>query len=111
MAAKIKLEMDPDDRILLKRNLNKNGMGQRFFTHEVRRLSTPYIPRLTGFLSKDSVIESVNNITYNAPYARRQWYEHKGDGLRGPRWTERMWADRGPEIVKATAAFCGGKAK
>lgn len=34
MAARIKLEMDPADRILLKRKLNKNGEGQRFFTHQ-----------------------------------------------------------------------------
>lgn len=111
MATKIRLQIDPVDRILLKRNLNKNGKGQRFFTHEVRRLTTPYIPRLTGFLSEDSVTESVSSITYDAPYARRQYYENPGNGLRGAYWTERMWADRGKEIVKATAAYCGGKAK
>lgn len=111
MATKIRLQIDLVDQILLKRNLNKNGRGQRFFTHEVRRLSTPYIPRLTGFLSGDSVTESVSSITYNAPYARRQWFEHKGNGLRGPRWTERMWPDRGKEITRAVAAYCGGKAK
>lgn len=111
MGTKVHLQMDPVEKILLKRNLNKNGKGQRFFTHEVRRLSTPYIPRLTGFLSEDSVTESVNSITYNAPYARRQWFEHKGTGLRGPRWTERMWPDRGKEITRAVAEYCGGKAK
>ena len=107
--AKIRLQIDPVDRILLKRNLNKNGVGQRFFTHEVRRLSDPYVPFLTGVL-KNTVTEEVNRITYNTPYARRQYYENPGTGLRGPHWTERMWADRGKEIVKATAAYCGGKA-
>lgn len=107
--AKIRLQIDPVDRILLKRNLNKNGAGQRFFTHEVRRLSDPYVPFLTGLL-KNTATEEVNRITYNTPYARRQYYENPGTGLRGPYWTERMWADRGKEIVKATAAYCGGKA-
>lgn len=107
--AKIRLQIDPVDRILLKRNLNKNGAGQRFFTHEVRRLSDPYVPFLTGVL-KNTATEEVNRITYNTPYARRQYYENPGTGLRGPHWTERMWADRGKEIVKATAAYCGGKA-
>lgn len=41
--AKIKLQIDPMDKILLKRSLNKNGKGQQFFTHEVRRMSTPYM--------------------------------------------------------------------
>ena len=108
--AKIRLQIDPVDRILLKRSLNKNGAGQRFFTHEVRRLSDPYVPFLTGVL-KNTATEEVNRITYNTPYARRQYYENPGTGLRGPHWTERMWADRGKEIVKATAAYCGGKAK
>ena len=107
--AKIRLQIDPVDRILLKRSLNKNGAGQRFFTHKVRRLSDPYVPFLTGVL-KNTATEEVNRITYNTPYARRQYYENPGTGLRGPHWTERMWADRGKEIVKVTAAYCGGKA-
>ena len=107
--AKIRLQIDPVDRILLKRSLNKNGAGQRFFTHEVRRLSDPYVPFLTGVL-KNTATEEVDRITYNTPYARRQYYENPGTGLRGPYWTERMWADRGKEIISATAAYCGGKA-
>lgn len=116
MATKIRLQIDPVDRILLKRNLNKNGKGLRFFTHEVRRLSDPYVPFLSGKLS-DEVTESPGSITYNMPYARRQYYENsgkyrrKGHPFAGSHWTERMWADRGKEIVKSTAAYCGGKAK
>ena len=108
--AKIRLQIDPVDRILLKRSLNKKGAGQRFFTHEVRRLSDPYVPFLTGVL-KNTATEEVNRITYNTPYARRQYYENPGTGLRGPHWTERMWADRGKEIVEAVAEYCGGKSK
>lgn len=110
MATKIRLQIDPVDRIILKRNLNKDGRGQRFFTHEVRRLSDPYVPFLTGTL-KNTAIETPGTIVYNAPYARRQYYENRGTGLRGSHWTERMWADRGKEIVRATADFCGGKVK
>ena len=108
--ARIRMQIDPADKILLKRSLNKNGEGQRFFTHEVRRLSDPYVPKRSGKL-KDTAVETKTSITYNTPYARRQYYEHKGDGLRGSHWTERMWADRGKEIVRSVAAFCGGKTK
>lgn len=110
MATKIRLQIDPVDQILLKRNLNKNGKGQRFFTHEVRRLADPYVPFLTGVL-KNTATEETSRIVYNTPYARKQYYTNPGNGLRGPHWIERMWADRGKEIVKATAAYCGGKAK
>jgi len=106
----IKLKIDPADKILLKRNLNRNGKGQQFFTHEVRRLSDPYVPFLSGTL-KNTAQELTNRIEYVQPYARRQYYENRGNGLRGSHWTERMWADRGKEIVQSVAAYCGGKTK
>lgn len=108
--AKIRLQMNSVDRILLKRNLNQNGKGQKFFTHEVRQLSDPYVPLLTGVL-KNTATEETSRIIYNTPYARRQYYENKGTGLRGAHWTERMWADRGKEIVRSVADYCGGIAK
>lgn len=115
MGTKVHLQMAPTERILLKRNLNKNGKGQQFFTHEVRRLSDPYVPFLNGPLS-ENVTELPNQIIYNSPYARRQWYENQGKNRRfhplaGGHWTERMWPDRGKEITRAVAAYCGGKAK
>ena len=116
MATRIRLEMDPADRILLKRKLNKNGEGQRFFTHQVRTLSDPYVPFLNGPL-KNTAQELVDRIEYIQPYARRQYYENAGSGiegtahhgLRGKQWDKRMWADRGPQIVKAVANFVGGR--
>lgn len=108
MATRIRLEMDPADRILLKRKLNKNGEGQRFFTHQVRTISDPYVPFLNGPL-KNTAQELVDRIEYIQPYARRQYYENNGTGLRGKEWDKRMWADRGKEIVDATAEYCGGK--
>lgn len=110
MGTNIKLKIDPADKILLKRNLNRNGKGQQFFTHEVRRLSDPYVPFLSGTL-KNTAQELTNRIEYVQLYARRQYYENRGNGLRGSHWTERMWADRGKEIVQSVAAYCGGKTK
>lgn len=110
MGTNIKLKIDPADKILLKRNLNRNGKGQQFFTHEVRRLSDSYVPFLSGTL-KNTAQELTNRIEYVQPYAKRQYYENRGNGLRGSHWTERMWADRGKEIVQSVAAYCGGKTK
>lgn len=110
MGTNIKLKIDPADKILLKRNLNRNGKGQQFFTHEVRQLSDPYVPFLSGTL-KNTAQELTNRIEYVQPYAKRQYYENRGNGLRGSHWTERMWADRGKEIIQSVAAYCGGKTK
>lgn len=105
----VSVHIDPVDKVLLKRSLNKNGQAQRFFTHEVRRMCDPYVPLQTRTL-KNSAIESVDKITYVQVYSGRQYYENKGYGLRGKLWDKRMWADRGPEIVKAVAKYAGGRA-
>ena len=65
---------------MLKRKLNKNGAGRNFLLREVRRLSDPYVPKRTGVM-KNTAIEQTNKITYPQPYSRRQYYEHKGNGL------------------------------
>ena len=109
MGARIRMQIDPADKILLKRSLNKNGEGQRFFTHEVRRLSDPYVPKRSGKL-KNTAVETKTSITYNTPYARRQYYEHKGDGLRGSHWTDtelyRLMTTKPDESI-----IVGGKTK
>lgn len=110
MQVNIRLQMQSDEQLLRQRGLYEGGPAERFLTHEVRRLSDPYVPFLKGPL-KNTAIEGQHTITYIQPYARRWWYTHKGKGLRGPRWCDRMWADRGPEIVKTVANFCGGRAK
>lgn len=108
--AKVRINIDPTDRILLKRNLNKNGKAQRFFTGEVRRLSDSYTPFKTGQLKQQVRVEA-NKLTYTQPYAKKQYYENKGNGIRGKQWVPRMWADKGKLIVQSVAKFVGGKAR
>ena len=107
---KVKINIDSADRILLKRGLNKGGDIQKFFTHEVRRLSDKYVPKRSGPL-KNTALEKTDRIEYLQPYSRRQWFENKGKGLRGKQWCLRMWADRGPSIVRSVAKKAGVKAK
>lgn len=113
--AGIQVKIDPADKILLKRHLNKNGYGQRFFTHEVRRMCVPYVPNLSGKMEQ-TAIEQIDKITYPQPYSRRQYYENEGKNkskspMAGKQWDKRMWQDRGKEIVRSTAKHCGGKAE
>lgn len=110
MGAKVRINIDKTDKILLKRNLNKNGKAQLFFTSEVARLSDPYVPFDKGNLKNTKKVDK-DKITYIQPYSRRQWYENKGKGLRGKEWCLRMWANRGKEIVKSVAKLVGGRAK
>ena len=105
---KIKVKMNPASVILAERNLQKGGPGQRFAVSEVRRVTDPYVPFLEGDL-KDSAIENTYTIKYITPYARRQYYENKGKGLRGKEWDKRAWADHGHEVIVSVAKFVGGK--
>lgn len=105
-----KLRLDPIDKIEMRRNLNRNGKAQRFFTHEVRRLADPYVPFRNGPL-KNTAREEVNRITYIQPYSKIQWLRNKGNGIRGKMWIPRMLADRGKEIVKSVADYAGGRPK
>ena len=110
MAEKIKLQMDPAQKILAKRGLQKGGSVQRFFTHEMRRKMDPYVPFLTGTL-KNTAIEHEDSVEYGQPYAKRQYHENKGKGLRGREWDKRRWADNGDSILDSVAKMAGGKAE
>lgn len=90
------------ERVLRKFGLT--GSAQRFFTHEVRRLCDPYVPMRTGVL-KNTVIENETSIVYPQVYARKQYYENCGRGLRGKQWDKRMMAQRGPELIKSVGRF------
>ena len=90
---RVKVRLDPASAILAQRKLGKGGQAQRYMVSEVRRKTDPYVPLLNGPL-KNTAVEHENSIEYVTPYARRQYYEHKGDGLRGREWDKRMWADR-----------------
>lgn len=103
----VKINLDPINKILLKRKLNKNGEAQKFFTSEVARMCDPYVPFDTGMLKNTKVLK-INTITYIQPYARNQYFENKGNGLRGKQWDKRMWTARGKEITQSVARFVGG---
>ncbi len=103
MAVKIKIDINAL-KIARKKGLEPKGPAQRFFTHEVRRLSDPYVPKKVGVL-KNTAIESVDSITYPQIYAKKQYYENRGKGIRGKKWDRRMVAQRGPALAKSIINF------
>lgn len=119
MPLNINCKIDGMDKILSRRNLEDRGKAQEFFTNEVARMANPYVPFKSGALKDSQVTISNGKIEYKAPYARRQYYSNSGNGkqgtnkggIRGSRWIERMWSDKGNGIVKSVAVFVGGKSK
>ncbi len=77
-----------------KPSLEKSMMSaQEFMDSECVRKMNPYTPRLTGVLIKSATLGSIvgsGEVQQIVPYARRQYYENKGDGVRGAKWFEVM---------------------
>lgn len=113
-------------KILRERGLGGDNRAQVFLASEVKRLSDPYVPMQSGNLKNQAVIASDgSSITYTQPYAHYQYYgevmagrapkhytgdklTYSGGGMRGPRWDERMKADKSKELVDSLEKFIGG---
>ena len=113
--------------ILASRGLGPDRRAEKFLASEVKRLSDPYVPFRQGTLKNTAQIEQGGEgtvLVYNTPYAHYQWFgqamggrapkhytgkplTYGGGGLRGPRWVERMMADRREDVVQSLKNFIG----
>lgn len=121
---KITVNLEPMQKIKLRHMLDEGGKGQKFFTHQVRRMCDPYVPLDKGPL-KNTAEEHDTYIEYVQPYAAKNYYENAGRGtqgttkhnshnvhcLRGRLWDKRMMADHGNEVIDSVANYLGGRAK
>ena len=113
----IKVKLDPTNKILSKRKLQKGGEAQIFFTKQCAKEMNNYVPFLTGRLKDMSVTIGADYVKYSTPYARKQYYTNSGkgiknhSGLRGKLWDKKMWNYRGSAIVNNTAKLVGGRVK
>ena len=70
------------------------------------RYMNPLTPRRTGMMIKSATLGTVigsGSIEYLAPYARRQYYEHKSKA----RWFEKMKASNKEAILKGAEQIAG----
>lgn len=85
--------------------------AQKFIDSEVLRLCDPRVPFRTGMLKRSGTLGTVVGsglVRYNAPYARRNYYDNKGNGIqgrnhggiRGRLWFEDMKNENLPDIIK-----------
>lgn len=116
MSNNVRIIMDSAQKILLARYLNTNGQAQVKFTKECAKEMNNYTPHDTGRLKDMMITINPTNVTYNAPYAARQYYTNAGTGkqgssaggIRGKQWAPRMWTAKGTGIVETIANFVGG---
>lgn len=80
--------------------------AQEFVDSECLRYMNPLAPRRTGVMIKSATLGTVigsGSIEYLAPYARRQYYEHKTKG----KWFEKMKASNKEVIMKGAEQIAG----
>ena len=86
-------------------NMEKGfGKAQEFVDSECIRRMNPETPRRTGVLIKSATLGTVigsGEINQIAPYARRQYYEHKEHS----HWFERMKNRHKDSILKGAAQY------
>ena len=79
---------------------------QEIIDSEVLRLCAPMVPKRTGALERSGTLGTVigsGEVQYIAPYARRQYYEHKSKA----RWFEKMKASNKEAILKGAEQIAG----
>ena len=98
-----KLEWSPG---FAKQKQQSFSNAQEFVDSECLRYMNPLTPRLTGFMIKSATLGTVigsGSIEYLAPYARRQYYEHKEKA----KWFETMKASKKDVIMKGANRIAG----
>lgn len=98
-----KLEWNPSFARTKAENFSK---AQEFVDSECLRYMNPLTPRRTGMMIKSATLGTVigsGSIEYLAPYARRQYYEHKSKA----RWFEKMKASNKETILKGAEQIAG----
>ena len=106
-----RLEWNPGFGPEMSGKLNK---AQVFVDSEVLRYSDPYVPMDTGMLKQSGILGTElgsGEVIYNAPYAKKQYYSNRGNGMRGKLWFERMKADHKDDILRGAAKIAGGEPK
>ena len=87
------------NKIVNKFNMQDGGSAQLFLANECFRRMTKYVPRDTGLLSTTVTVRP-GSVTYEQPYAHRQYTTNKGKGLRGKYWDKKMISAEKDLLVK-----------
>lgn len=102
--ADFKLQLKKTAQLLKDHALEDGGAAQTYVDNEVIRLSDPYVPFKTGTMKNSARTASdigSGVVRYKTPYVRYQYYgNNTANGLRGPRWFERMKADHLDDILE-----------
>ena len=93
-----------EGKIVNKFNMQDGGSAQLFLANECFRRMTKYVPKDTGMLSTTVTVKP-GSVTYEQPYAHRQYTTNKGKGLRGKYWDKKMLSAEKPLLVNDVTKY------
>lgn len=116
----LSFKIKPTNELLERRGLQPGGRVQKYIDSEVLRYSDPYVPFLSGKLKGSGITSTIVGsglVHYNTPYARKNYYKNRGNGIqglnnggiRGRLWFERMKSDHKKDILGGTKKIAGAK--
>jgi hypothetical protein len=85
MEIKYSLKDFDKNKIINKFGMQKNGSASLFLANTCFRRMAKYVPKDTGALMTTVTVKP-GSVTYEQPYAHRQFISNKGKGIRGKRW-------------------------
>ena len=91
-------------KIIDKYGMQENGNTQLFLANTCFRRMQKYVPFDTGLLSTTVTVKP-GSVTYEQPYAHKQYTTNKGKGIRGKYWDKRMVSAEKEIIVKEVEAY------
>ena len=89
MELKYSLEDFNKNKIIDKYGMQKGGNSQLFLANTCFKRMSKYVPKDTGALMTTVTIKA-GSVTYEQPYAHRQYTQNKGKGIRGKYWDKKM---------------------
>ena len=79
-------------KIIDKFGMQEGGKTELFLANDCFRRMQKYVPFDTGALSTTATVRA-GSVTYEVPYAHKQYTTNKGKGIRGKYWDKKMIAN------------------
>lgn len=98
--------------LMAARGIEVQGKVQKFIDSEVLRVTDPYVPMDSGKLKQSGTQHTrigSGEVIYRTPYARRQYFNNKGNGLRGRQWFQRSKIDNKATILSGAKKVAGSR--
>lgn len=92
------------NKIIKQYGIQKNGNTRMYASNRAFLRMQKYVPFDTGALSLTATVKP-GSVTYEVPYAHRQYVENKGKGIRGKYWDKKMWSAEGHILTQEVESY------